>query len=63
LTKSEVGAIHIPIGGILSGASGLGREILWLFDTCLNPRASWEAEEIFSSFFGRKPLKSLDSEK
>ena len=52
LTKSEIGAIRIPIDGILSGASRPGHEILWLFDSWLNhnPRASGRPRKFFLIF-------------
>ena len=52
LTKSEIDAMHIPIVGIMSGASRPRREILWLLDAWLNhnPRASGGPRKFFLTF-------------
>ena len=64
LTKSEVGAIHIPIGEIVSGASWPGREIHGRsIPGSITTLARVGGRGNFSNFFGRKLLKSPDSER
>jgi hypothetical protein len=52
LTKSEISAIHIPIGGIYSGSCLPGGERPWLSEPLLNhnPPRELEAEGIFPLF-------------